>query len=180
MVPSPRPLIRAARIAGRVRQMGAAISRRIAGTDTTALVLLDGAMPFATDLLRDIHHPDLLVRSLRASSYLGTASSGSVQLDGMPSIDTPDVLLIDDILDTGRTLQAVTNQLHEQGVATVRTCVLLDKPSRRLVPVRADWVGFTIPDRFVIGYGLDHDGRYRHLPDVCTLPQAAEEASAGD
>jgi hypoxanthine phosphoribosyltransferase len=169
MHPSPRPLIRAARIAGRVRQMGAAISRQLAGRQITAVVLLDGAMPFAADLLRTIHHPDLLVRSVRASSYHGTASSGSVTLSGMPAIVTSDVLLIDDILDTGRTLQAVERRLREEGVERVHTCVLLDKPSRRAVPIRADWVGFTIPDRFVVGYGLDHDGRYRHLPDVCTL-----------
>ncbi|MBA3684918.1 MAG: hypoxanthine phosphoribosyltransferase [Planctomycetes bacterium] len=178
---NPVPLIRAARIRGRVRQLGRELAGAFAGNPgrvPAIVALLDGSFCFVADLVRAIPVPDLRLHFARAASYHGgTVSSGSVTIDALPSCVGADVLVVDDILDTGRTLAAVVAALHAGGAARVRTCVLLDKPARRVpvdgVRLRADFVGFTIPDRFVVGYGLDHDGRYRHLPDVCVLDGVA-------
>ena len=138
------------------------------------VVLLKGAFMFAADLIRALDrrgvHPE--VDFLSASSYgSGTESSGDVQVGAVPSTDLVgrDVLLVDDILDTGRSLKKVCGMLEARGAGSIRTCVLLDKPSRRKVDVEADFVGFVVPNRFVVGYGVDLAGRYRHLPFVGVL-----------
>jgi hypoxanthine phosphoribosyltransferase len=136
--------------------------------------LLDGSFCFVADLVRAIPLPDLRIHFVRAASYgASTVSSGVVTLHGVPECRSRAVVVVDDVLDTGRTLNAVCNALKESGAERVITCVLLDKPARRQAfsgrLVKADLVGFTIPDRFVVGYGLDLDGRYRHLPDICTV-----------
>lgn len=169
----PRPLIRAHRIRSRVHQLGRALARDLAGTPSPLmLALLDGSVCFVADLARATPLPDLRLHFVRASSYgAGTVSSGSVALETLPRCDGRTMVVVDDILDTGRTLAAVVAAARAAGAAAVRTCVLLDKPSRRDPTglASADQVGFTIPDVFVVGYGLDHDGRYRHLPDVCVM-----------
>jgi hypoxanthine phosphoribosyltransferase len=166
-----KPLLRARAIQQRVKELGAEITNAHRGQALTLLALLDGAYCFVADLARCIDLPDLRLHFSRASSYgSGTSSSGKVTLEPLPPFANRTVLLVDDILDTGRTLQAVKASL---GDTTVHTCVLLDKPTRR-VPEGlqvADYIGFTIPDTFVVGYGLDHDGRYRHLPDICVLSE---------
>jgi hypoxanthine phosphoribosyltransferase len=165
----PTPLIRATRIAGRVRQLGRAIAHEHAGQAPVLLVLLDGAAVFAADLMRAIPLPGVRVHYLRAASY-GAArhSSGSVGLEPLPSgLAGESVVIVDDILDSGRTLAAVSAAVEAAGAARVRICVLLDKPTGREVPVRADWIGFTIGPGFIVGYGLDDAGRFRHLPDIC-------------
>jgi hypoxanthine phosphoribosyltransferase len=160
-------LIPPAAIARRIAWLGAAIAARRPGPDPLLVALLDGAAPFATDLARAIPVPvELCFR--RASSYRGTASTGTVHLEPAPACAGRAVILIDDILDTGRTLAAAKAALETAGAASVLTCVLLDKPARRVpggLP-RADLVGFTIPDRFVIGYGLDLDGKFRERPGI--------------
>ncbi|MDA3963363.1 MAG: hypoxanthine phosphoribosyltransferase [Planctomycetota bacterium] len=166
----PRPLIRAERLRARCRQMGRAIARDYAGQDLLVVPLLGGAFCFVADLVREIPLPGLELHFASASSYgAGTISSGRVQLSALPDCAGRPVLVVDDILDTGRTLEAVCTALTSAGISSLRSCVLLDKPSRRIADISADYVGFTIPDRFVIGYGLDYDGRYRHLPDVCVI-----------
>jgi hypoxanthine phosphoribosyltransferase len=174
-----RPLIRADRIRARVRQLGHALARDLAGYDAEhppiLLALLDGSFCFVADLARTVPLPDLRLSFLRACSYgHSTVTRGVVALGALPECRGRTVVVVDDILDTGRTLHTVCTALAEAGASAVRTCVLLDKPARREVfsaagPLRADYVGFTIPDRFVVGYGLDYAGRYRHLPDVCVI-----------
>jgi hypoxanthine phosphoribosyltransferase len=164
-----KPLLRARAIHKRVRELGAQITADHTGKPLVVLALLDGAFCFVADLVRAIDLVDVELHFVRAASYgSGTTSRGKVALGPMPALEGRTVLLVDDILDTGRTLQAARQSLNG---ATVHTCVLLDKPTRRVPDGMqcADYVGFVIPDLFVVGYGLDHGGRHRHLPDVCAL-----------
>jgi hypoxanthine phosphoribosyltransferase len=135
------------------------------------LALMDGACLFAADLVREIDLPDLTLVFHRARSYRGTESTGEVVCEPLPDLAGRHVLVVDDILDSGRTLATVLTAVARTGATSASTCVLLDKPARRVASGRAsaDYVGFTIPDVFVVGYGLDHDGRWRHLPDVCVM-----------
>ena len=171
----PLPLIGAETIARRVRQLGDAIGRDYlapaAGGPPVLLALMDGACCFAADLMRALPVPGLRVVFRRASSYRGTASTGTVALEDLPDFSGARVLVVDDILDSGHTLACACAAVASARAAAVRTCVLLDKPARRRpgTITAADWTGFTIPDRFVVGYGLDYDGHWRHLPDVCIL-----------
>jgi len=168
----PRPLIRAARIQARCRQLGRRIAQDYAGQHPLVVALLGGAFCFVADLARTIPLQALELRFAHATSYgAGTATGGQVAVDEVPDCSDRLVLVVDDILDTGRTLRAVGLALRAAGAESVRSCVLLDKPARREMAVEADYVGFTIPDRFVVGYGLDLDGHYRHLPDVCVIDE---------
>jgi hypoxanthine phosphoribosyltransferase len=164
-----KPLLPARTIHQRVKELGQEITDDYRGQSLVVLALLDGACCFVADLVRCLELPELRLHFVRASSYgAGTRSSGKVALEPLPNLDGQHVLLVDDILDTGRTLQAARANLNR---STVHTCVLLDKPTRRVPDGLqvADYIGFTIPDTFVVGYGLDHAGRYRHLPDICVL-----------
>ncbi len=138
------------------------------------VVLLNGAFVFAADLLRalDALGAAPAVDFVAVSSYeMGMESTGTITFRCEPKggVEGKDVLLVDDIVDTGRSLVAVTSWLEAQGATRVRTCTLLDKPSRRAVDVSADYTGFEIEDRFVVGYGLDCAERWRHLPYVGVL-----------
>lgn len=131
--------------------------------------ILRGSFMFLADLVRSLYHHDIHPRIdfMTLESYgAGTTSSGRVRItkDIALEIGGAHVLLVDDILDTGRTLSFAAQQLRDKGAGVVRTCTLLDKPARRVVPFEADYTGFTIEDCFVVGYGLDYDGRYRELP----------------
>jgi hypoxanthine phosphoribosyltransferase len=174
MTPAALPpvLIPAEALACRVAALGDDLTVRLRGsTAPLMLVLMDGAFVFAADLARAVHRPDLELRFVRASSYHGrTTSSGTVSLEPMPDLHGRMVVLVDDILDTGRTLAVTKRAAHAACASTVLTCVLLDKPARRQPDglAQADMVGFTIPDRFVVGYGLDQDGRFRQLPYIGT------------
>lgn len=141
------------------------------GEVIVVIVLLKGALVFAADLLRRL--PRMLeIECLNVASYHGgTESSGKVDfLDHkFPDVHGRQVLVLDDILDTGRTLKAVVERMREEGAAQVKTAVLLAKDKDRAAEVEADYVGFVIGDEFVIGYGLDYKGRYRNLPYVGTL-----------
>lgn len=170
-------LIGADVIALRVHELAAEIVRtrdEDEGDDLLVLVLLKGAFVFAADLLRALDQAGAVpqVDFLTASSYgTSTTSSGQVRLGTEPAttVEDRDVLLVDDIVDTGRSLTAVRMWLETRGAGRVRTCVLLDKPSRREVAVTADFTGFEVPDRFIVGYGLDCAEKYRHLPYVGVL-----------
>src|SRR4051794_16817488 len=174
--PRPRVIIPRERIASRVRALGRAIARDLAAGregPLLLLALLDGGFCFVADLARALPLPDVEIAFLRTSSYrAGTRSTGVVEREPVPPVAGRTVLIVDDILDTGRTLAAVRADLTAAGAAAGRACVLIDKPARRVDPAgKADYVGFAIPDAFVIGYGLDHAGRWRHLPDLCVLDE---------
>jgi hypoxanthine phosphoribosyltransferase len=169
---SPKPMIAAGRIARRVRQLGRNISHVYRDIDTplVLVVILKGATVFAADLLRSLSIPAEL-EFVRASSYGSGTSRGALRLAHM--VDGPlvgrHVLLVEDIVDSGRTLHAVTRRIRRLKPASLRVAALLDRPTRREVEVKIDFLGFTIPDRFVIGYGLDYAGLYRELPGIYSL-----------
>ena len=170
----PRPgaaLVSEKEIAARVAELGRTIARDYGSANLVLVGVLQGAIPFVADLMRAVAL-DLTIDFLRTSSYgSGTTSSGAVQLVTDLSVDITDrhVLIVDDIVDTGHTLAALIRTLEARGPRSVRTCVLLDKTGRRETPITVDYVGFTIPNVFVVGYGLDYDGLYRNLPYVATL-----------
>jgi hypoxanthine phosphoribosyltransferase len=170
---SAKPMISATRIARRVRQLGKQISETYADIETplVMVVILKGATVFAADLLRSLSIPAEL-EFVRASSYHGgTTSTGRLQLAHM--VDGPlvgrHVLLVEDIVDSGLTVNVITKRIRRMGPASLRIAALLDRPARRVVDVKIDFCGFVIPDRFVIGYGLDYAGLYRELPHIYSL-----------
>ncbi|MBM4154276.1 MAG: hypoxanthine phosphoribosyltransferase [Lentisphaerae bacterium] len=154
---------------GRVAELAAGIGRDLDGRELVLVGILRGSFMFLADLVRSFHRHGIRTRidfMILESYGSGTESSGTVRLARDCSIDVAgqDVLVVDDILDTGRTLSHAVRHLESRGALRVRTCVLLDKPSRRVVPFEADYVGFPVPDVFVVGYGLDYDHYYRDLP----------------
>ena len=168
-----KPMITADRIARRVRRLGRHISDVYADIDTplVMVVILKGATVFAADLLRILSIPAEL-EFVRASSYpTGTSSNGKLRLAHM--VEGPlvgrHVLLVEDIIDSGVTVNAVARRIRRLGAASVRLAAMLDRPARRQVDVKIDFTGFVIPDRFVIGYGLDYAGLYRELPHIYSL-----------
>ena len=136
------------------------------------IVILKGSMPFASDLIRHIDLP-LEIEFMKVSSYgAGTKTSGEIKIHldlNREHLENYNLLLIEDIVDSGRTLQRLTQLLKNRNANCVKTCTLLDKPSRREVDFVPDYCGKTIPDEFVIGYGLDYDEKYRNLPYVGIL-----------
>ena len=136
------------------------------------LGLLKGSVPFMAELLKNITI-DCETEYMSVSSYSGTESMGDVRInkDLDRSIKGFDVLVVEDIVDTGRTLEKVKELLYSKGAKTVKVVALLDKPSRRVVDISAEYVGFTIPNEFVIGFGLDFDQKYRNLPYVGVLKE---------
>jgi hypoxanthine phosphoribosyltransferase len=174
--PIDRVLLGAEEIDRRVRALGAEIGRDYAGRDLAIVGVLTGAAMFACDLIR--HIPlSLTIDFMSVSSYgSSTRSSGVVRIiqDVQEPITGRDVLLVEDIADTGLTLSFLLDTLRTRGPASLRSCALLDKPSRRERPVTVDYVGFTIPNEFVVGYGLDYKQRYRNLPYIGVLRPPAE------
>lgn len=158
-------------IDARVQEMGKEISEAYAGKDLLVVVLLKGAAWFATDLTRAIDG-NVRVDFMVASSYgNGTSTSGNVtvRLDIKENIEGKHVLLVDDIIDSGITFAAISDMLRQRKPASLKTCALCDKAERRVNGLDADYVGFKIPDEFVVGYGLDYAGDYRHLPYIGIL-----------
>lgn len=165
---SVQVLLSSQEIAERVAALGRQISADYAGKQPLLVGVLKGAWVFMADLVRHLTIP-VRCDFVMASSYgTGTHSSGTVvlRLDLTTPAQGQDILLIEDIIDTGTTIPWLRNHLAKQGPASVRLCALLDKPARRTLPVDIDYVGFTIPDRFVVGYGIDCGERYRELPYV--------------
>ena len=157
-----------------VAELARRIDRDYAGAGLVMVCVLKGAMIFASDLLRALRVEVHRVEFLRASSYgSGTESSGTVHVAGTldaERIAGRHVLVVDDIADTGHTCAAITDYVVRLAPASLRYCALLDKQERRQVEVRCDYVGFSIPDHFVVGYGMDFDERYRGLPAVYYFP----------
>jgi hypoxanthine phosphoribosyltransferase len=151
-----------------VGQIGRRISEDYRDRQLTLLGVLTGSIILVADLMRQITLPHKL-GLLQASSYRGTATEPgqlTLNLDLLPNITGRDVLLVDDILDTGRTMQRLMDEVQERGAASVRCAVLLWKKCRTVTDLRPDYFGFEIPDEFVVGYGLDYDDEFRHLPFI--------------
>jgi hypoxanthine phosphoribosyltransferase len=164
-------LVSEAAIKRRLKKLGADIATTYGDEEITVVAIINGAILFAADLLRQIPNP-IRLDCIRISSYRNdTRSHSKPRLLYNLTLDITNrhVLLIDDILDTGKTLSVVVELIKKQNPASVRTCVLLDKQGRREVEFEADFVGFQIPDRFVVGYGLDFAERYRNLPNIGIL-----------
>ncbi len=170
-----RELISANTIEQAVLQLGGQISVDYTGRPLTVLAVLSGSIMLVADLMRQITVPHQL-GVVQASSYRGTATVPEalhVNLDFLPDLRERDVLLVDDIFDTGRTLAALIDALKERQPASLKSAVLLWKTARRTVSIAPDYYCFTIPDEFVVGYGLDYNGGYRHLPYIGVLESAS-------
>lgn len=167
----PNLLISRDEIAAKVAELAERLKTDYVGRNPVLIGALKGSFVFMADLVRAIGM-DCEVDFISVSSYgEGKDTSGVIELvqDLKTAIDGRDVIVVEDIVDTGLSLDFILSWLREKGPASVRVCALLDKPSRRRVEVPIDYVGFTVPDKFVVGYGLDFDERYRYLPDVCAL-----------
>ena len=166
-----RELISADEISRRVKELGAEITKDYEGKSVIMVCILRGASVFFADLVREID-VDLSMDFMVISSYgSGTTSSGEVKLinDLSEGIKGKNVIVVEDIVDTGLTLSNLKAILAAREPASVKICTLLDKPSRRTVDLTPDYVGFTIPNEFVVGYGLDWAERYRQLKNICTI-----------
>ncbi len=159
-------------IQAKVAELGARISADYVGRELTLVSVLKGSLPFMADLMRQLTIP-IRIDLMEVSSYGGSAteSSGLVRIlkDLSSSIEGRDVLIVEDIIDTGLTLNYLIRYLRGKNPRSLRICTLLDKPARRLVDIPVDYVGFTIPDQFVVGYGLDYGELYRNLRFVGVL-----------
>jgi hypoxanthine phosphoribosyltransferase len=165
-------LLPAERIQARLDELARSIAAEYAGRPLTIVGVLTGCLMFLADLVRRLDLP-LRIALIQASSYRGsTTVAGELVIDPslLPDIRGRHVLLLDDILDTGQTLARLVEHLKELGPASVHTAVLLRKVGRQMVPFEPDYCGFEIPDVFVVGYGLDYNDDYRHLPYVGVLP----------
>lgn len=183
VVSEPKILISRDQIAQRVAEMGAAITRDFAGQSVIFVGVLKGAAIFLSDLARQVRL-DASFDFIGVSSYgnrptptqelkHGWDSTGEVRVtkDVDQSMRDRNVILVEDILDTGLTLSFLKKILSAHQPRALKIAALLDKPSRRKQPIEADYLGFTIPDEFVVGYGLDYAERYRNLPDICVMPR---------
>ncbi|MBO5564993.1 MAG: hypoxanthine phosphoribosyltransferase [Lachnospiraceae bacterium] len=164
-------MISEAEIDKRIREMGAQISKDYEGKEVCLIGILKGASFFTCELAKRISVP-VTIDFMHASSYgSGTVSSGVVKIDKdvTVSIEGKNVILCEDIVDTGRTLSSLKEVLKEKGANSIKVASLLDKPERRVTELTPDYVGFAVPNEFVVGYGLDYDQRYRNLPYIGTV-----------
>jgi hypoxanthine phosphoribosyltransferase len=173
--PKLRVLIPAEKIQGRIRELGAQISKDYPNGELHFICILKGACFFMTDLARAMER-DVAIDFMGISTYgKGKTSSGEVKVtkDLDISLEGADVLIVEDIVDSGVTLNYLVHLLEQRRPKSIRIAALLDKPERRLRPVHVSYVGFQIPDQFVVGYGLDYAERYRNLDAVCVLEESA-------
>jgi hypoxanthine phosphoribosyltransferase len=177
--PNLRVLLSSQQIQARIREMGAQISRDYPHGNLHFICILKGACFFLTDLARAMHR-DVFVDFMGISTYgKGKTSSGEVKVtkDLDISLEGADVLIVEDIVDSGVTLNYLMHLMEQRRPKSLRIATLLDKPERRQRPVAVSYVGFRIPDKFVVGYGLDFDEKYRNLDDICILEEAGETAA---
>ena len=156
------------KINARIRELGEQISKDYAGKNIHLICILKGGSFFMCELAKRITVP-VSIDFMSVSSYgSGTTSGGTIKIkkDLDEPLEGKHVLIVEDIVDTGRTLSYLVELLKDRGAADVKLCALLDKPERREVDIRADYIGFQIPDEFVVGYGLDYDQRYRNFPYI--------------
>ncbi len=164
-------LVSEEQLRARVRELGQQISRDYCGQEVVLVSVLKGSVVFMADLMREIDlHTE--IDFMVVSSYgSGTVSTGAVKMlkDIYVNIEGKNVIIVEDILDTGKTLHYIRNLLLARRPSSIRICTLLDKPERRAADIDADYSGFVVPDEFVVGYGLDYDERYRNLPFIGVL-----------
>ena len=183
-------LLSTAELAAGIERLSGEVRRAFGSRPITVVGVLTGSIMVVADLIRRLDGP-INVSMVWASSYRGTATSPGaldLRLDLLPDLTGQHVLLVDDIFDTGKTLEALLAELRRRGAASVRSLVLLRKAGRAEVAIEPDFVGFDIPDKFVVGYGLDFDGALRHLPhlaalddaDIAAARQAASDATKPD
>lgn len=157
----------------KVQELGREISAKFQDEELVVISILKGALVFTADLIRELS-ADVVLDSMIVSSYgSGTTSSGKIKIvqDCREDLKGKNVLVVDDVIDTGNTLSQLCEFLRTREPKSLSTCVFLDKPSRRAVNFKPDYVGYEIPDAFVIGYGLDYDGKYRQLPYVAEIKE---------
>lgn len=166
------PFIDEATIAGRVADLAVAINTEYRDKQPVILTILNGSFVFAADLFKQVK-VDVEIAFIKLSSYEGLSSTGKVQtiLGLDKDLKGRDVILVEDIIDTGKTLSAFIPQLKDLGIASLKVVTLLFKPSALLHPLQIDWVGFEIENKFVIGYGLDYEEKGRNLPCIYQLYQ---------
>lgn len=167
-----RVLISEEEIDKRCKEIGAQISKDYSGKTPVVLGLLKGSIPFMAELIKHLSI-DCEIEFMAVSSYSGTESNGDVKIvkDLDRSIIGEDVIIVEDIVDTGKTLEKVKELLYSKGANSVTVASLLDKPDRRIVDIEAEYVGFVIPNEFVVGFGLDFNQKYRNLPFVGVLKE---------
>ncbi|MBE6366767.1 MAG: hypoxanthine phosphoribosyltransferase [Lentisphaerae bacterium] len=165
-------LVSAESIRQRVAELGTELTEYYRDQPLTVICLLNGALPFAADLMRAIDLP-LWYDSFAVSSYVSTKSTGELKIRSALKLPVKDrhILLVDDILDTGFTLHCIIRDFAQMGALSVKSCVLLNKKVDHKLFAAPDWVGFEIDDEFVVGYGLDHNEKYRNLPYIGNLKQ---------
>jgi len=171
--PQPRILIGRQEIEARLRQLAVEITRDYRDRNPVLLGILKGSFMFMADLIRRLDFP-LEVDFIRLSSYGSSVqSSGKVRVvQGLrSSLEGRHVLVVEDIVDTGLSVAFLLGYLRKKKPASVKLCALTDKPSRRRTPVTIDYLGFTVPDKFIVGYGIDWDEKFRNLPDICALEE---------
>jgi hypoxanthine phosphoribosyltransferase len=164
-------------IAAAVNRLAREISEDYQGKELVVIGILKGAAVFLADLIRKIDCPMIMDFMQVSSYYNGTVSSGNVRIkkDLDYDISGKDVLIVEDIIDSGVTMQCLIRELFARNPNSIKVAAAFDKPSRRKVDFKADYVGIEVPDEFIVGYGLDYAGKYRNLPDVCVL-----EVDGGD
>lgn len=169
----PQVLIAGKEIEAAVRRLAEEISRDYRDKHPLLIGVLKGSFVFLADLIRILDFP-VEIEFVRLSSYgCGRETSGKVRtVHGLKSsIEGRDVLVIEDIVDTGLTISSFLGYLKKKKPSSVKLCTLADKPSRRRIPITIDYLGFTVPDKFIVGYGIDCDEEFRNLPDICLLEE---------
>ena len=167
----PKPLITQGKINQAVAKLAAEINRDYRGKQPLLIGILKGSFVFMADLVRQLDLP-IEVDFVKLSSYgSGTKTSGKVKVvQGLKSpIKGRDVLIVEDIVDTGLTVSFLMGNLRKKKPASLKLCVLVDKPSEHKVPVTIDYLGFNVPDKFIVGYGIDWNEKFRQLPDICII-----------
>lgn len=169
-----KPLFTTRQIQAKVKELADRISEDYSGKDLLVVGILKGAFMFFSDIVRAIKVP-LTLDFIVASSYVKTEPSGEVKIyyDIREDISDKDVLLIDDIIDSGVTLNQIRERILSRCPSSLKICIFLDKKERRMIDVPVDYVGFEIPNEYVVGYGLDYDGKFRNLPYISIFKKKA-------
>lgn len=171
-----RVLINKTLLQQRIKELAKQIEKDYEGKDLTIICILKGSVYFTTDLTKYINK-DLNIEFMRVSSYEGENSTGVIKLklDLDEPVTNKNILIVEDIIDSGKTLSYLIDYLKVQNPTSIKLCTLLNKPERRTVNVKVDYTGFTIPNLFVIGYGMDYNEKYRNLPNISCFINSEEE-----